>query len=171
MVSLILYPNKRINKTLFFQSIAYSCKYLEKPVYLTIADVDVETFEDDMEAAITIFYEIRQYGFECKAYAINDGVIDKSNIEVVPATNEVVKIPYIIGYDGKYFVENDNELFCILNYAFQKKNRIWKGNVQGLKDIKYGELFNALKGLSFKAICVENDKGQLNIVPKKEFEQ
>lgn len=167
MVDLILYPNKRIDKELFFESIQYSCKVIKKEVNLRILHVDIdETMEDQKTAWINLLMEIRHYNFKCKAYGMNNGEVDKTRTEVVPATNEVINVPYMVGFEqNKFRIETDNDLYPLLNYGLQKAKKVVPGNVQGLKNVSYGDLVNGLQNLLFKAIAVEKEDGHINIVP------
>lgn len=171
MFNLIVRPNKRIDKDLLLKSIKYSNDYLKKPVLLRILEVGESSnmFDDHI---IYINVEIRQHVFKCKAYKCDNGKLDKSKLETVNASNEVVTLLYNVEWSAinNMTIEKYHDLWPLLNYAFEKKNMVQRGNHQGFKDIKISALKNALNNLEFKACTGANDDGTLFLEPYiKEF--
>lgn len=171
MFNLIVRPNKRIDKDLLLKSIKYSNDYLKKPVLLRILEVGESSnmFDDHI---IYINVEIRQHVFKCKAYKCDNGKLDKSKLETVNASNEVVTLLYNVEWSAinNMTIEKYHDLWPLLNYAFEKKNMVQRGNHQGFKDIKISALKNALNNLEFKACTGANDDGTLILEPYiKEF--
>lgn len=171
MFNLIVRPNKRIDKDLFLQSVKYANDILKKPVILRILKVGQSTnlFDDHI---ISICVEIRQYNFKCRAYKCDNGHLDKSQWEVVNATNEVVTLDYNVEYStiNHMTIEKYNELWPLLNYALEQRKMVPNGNHQGFKNITISNLKNALNNLEFKACTGANDDGTLFLKPYiKEF--
>jgi len=171
MFNLIVRPNKRIDKDLLLKGIKYSNDYLKKPVLLRILEVGESSniFDDHI---IYINVEIRQHVFKCKAYKCDNGKLDKSKLETVNASNEVVTLTYNVEWSAieHMTIEKYHDLWPLLNYAFEQNNMVQRGNHQGFKDIKISTLKNALNNLEFKACTGANDDGTLFLEPYiKEF--
>lgn len=166
-MDLIIYPNPRIDQTLLLDGIQRYNNKTNKPVNIRIlkSTINTSTYEEDQDI-LKLFMEIRQDKFYCKAYAMENGKMDKSKTRTVQASWETILFCYTLKkeYDGNYRVENDTLLFNLLNYALQEQGKIMRGNRQGFKNISYYEIIDALKNLNFKAIVKETN-GQQYIVP------
>lgn len=167
MFKLIVRPNKRIDKDLLLQSIKWCNDHVKKPVILRILEVGQDNanyFDDNI---ISIAVEIRQYNFKCRAYKCDNGKLDKSQWEVVNATNEVVLLNYPVEYSSieQMTIEKWHPLWPLLNYGLEQRQKVPTGNRQGFKNIKINDISNALNNLEFKACVFEDDKGQLYIKP------
>lgn len=166
-MDLIIYPNQRIDQTLLLDGIKHYNERKHKAVNIRIlkSNINMGRYEEDPDI-LTLFMEIRQDKFYCKAYSMEDGKIDKTTTQTVQASWETIQVCYTLEKeDGdNYRVENDSLLFNLLNYALQERGKAMRGNRQGFKNISYYEIINALNNLNFKAIIDERN-GQQYIVP------
>lgn len=155
MVDLIIYPNQRIDKTLFMESIKRHNSRTDKPINLRVLKSEIVTDQNDEDKDILqLFLEIRNGTFKCKAYKMEDGILDKNKTVWVNAFFETVQMGYTLVKDGhdKYRVERNDPLFNLLNYGLQQRNRVTPGNNQGFKDLTYTEITGALDNLNFGAV-------------------
>lgn len=171
-MELIIYPNPRIDQTLLLDSIKRYNDKCNKPVNLRILDAeikdDAEDYYKNSWEYLKLYLEIRQAKFYCKAYQMEDGVLDKTKTVSVPASWETITFYYPLYCKnlshGNYWIENNDALFYLLNYALQQRGKLLEGNRQGLKNVGYNVIINALKDLTFKAVVKELD-GQDVILP------
>ena len=174
MVSLIIRPNPRIDGKLFLDAVNY-CNYRHnKPVHLRIIGIDIDKVElkNGMCHYMRLFFEIRHANFECKAYYMRDGVLDKTKTEKVNASWETVKMrvklnqyaTHKINGEPLYKFETDHMLFDLINYAFIKLEYVQEGNKQGIKNVRAEDIKNALLNLDVK-IKIEKKYGQTKIMP------
>ena len=172
-MELIIHPNPRIDKELLLDSIKIYSKKTNKGVNMRILESAIKTrnFNEDIDI-LQLFLEIRQYKFYCKAYAMQDGQLDKNKTVTVKASWETIPICYTLNKQNNdnYRVERDNELFYLLNYAFQQRGTVMPGNNQGFKDLSYYEIVNTLKNLNFKATA-KNMHGNDILMPIIEEEE
>ena len=155
MVDLIIYPNPRIDQQLLFESIKRYNGRTDKPINMRILSSEIITDPNDEDQDILkLFLEIRNNIFKCKAYRMEDGILDKNKTGWVKASFETVQICYTLKkeWNNKYRVERNNPLFNLLNYGLQQRNRVTPGNNQGFKDLTYSEITNALDNLNFGAM-------------------
>ena len=172
MFNLIIRPNKRIDKDLFLQSIKWFNDHVKKPVILRILEVSQNNANIFDDHSIDIAIEIRQYNFKCRAYKCANGKLDKSQWEVVNATNEVVLLNYPVEYSSieQMTIEKWHPLWPLLNYGLEQMDMVPPGNRQGFKNIKLSNIKHALDNLEFQACAMEDDNGQIYIKPYlKEF--
>lgn len=163
-MDLIIYPNPRIDQTLLLDGIKHYNKRTNKAVNIRILKSDINTGNGE-EDILTLFMEIRQDKFYCKAYSMKNGEIDKRKTQSVQASWETITFCYTLEKepDDNYRVENDSTLFNLLNYALQERGNVMRGNKQGFKISSY-EIINALNNLNFKAE-IEEINGQQCIAP------
>lgn len=155
MVDLIIYPNPRIDQKLLMESVKRYNSRTDKPINMRILSSEIITDPDDEDQDILqLFLEIRNGVFKCKAYRMEDGVLDKNKTVWVKASFETVQMGYTLENDGnnKYRVERNDPLFNLLNYGLQQHNRVTPGNNQGFKDLTYTEITSALNNLNFGAV-------------------
>ena len=166
MVELILHPNKRIDGALLLPSIKQYNDATNKPVNVRILDASLEFIENDFYDYLNLYFEIRQSKFICDAYAMKNGQIDKTKTVRVNASWETIPVQYMICKEvgSKFYIENDQPIFKLTNYALQESNQIQNGNKQGFKGIEPIRLEKIFKGLTFKAV-VKEINGQDVIIP------
>jgi len=156
MVDLIIYPNPRIDQTLFLESIKRYNSRTDKPINLRVLKSEIITDPDDEDQdIITLYVEIRNGTFKCKAYKMKDGILDKTKTVWVNAFFETVEMNYTLEKDNgqNYRVERNHPLFNLLNYGLQQRNRVTPGNNQGFKGLTYTEITSALDNMNFGAIA------------------
>lgn len=166
MIELILHPNERIDGTLLLSSIKEYNDRTSKPVNVRILDANLSFLNNDFYDYLNLYFEIRQSKFVCQAYAMEDGKIDKTKITKVNASWETIPVQYKICKEigTKFYVENDQPIFRLLNYALQENKRIQRGNKQGFKGIEPMRLEKIFKGLTFGAV-VKEINGQDILLP------
>lgn len=158
MVDLIINPNPRIDQKLLFESVKSYNEKTSKPINMRILNSTITTNpNDEDEDILELFLEIRNGIFKCKAYGMEDGILNKNKIQLVKASFETVQINYTLNKEkcDKYRVECNDPLFLLLNYGLQERNRIMPGNNQGFKDLKHNEITNTLNHLNFGVVIRE----------------
>lgn len=173
MVELIIRPNPRIDKDLFLESVEFYTNKVKKPINMRILKIELlneteEYYKEDYN--ICLYAEIRTHNIKCKAYEMQNGELDKTKTVMVPASWETIKIGYYVpmmdNAKPMFTIENNHELFKILNYGLQQHKTVQQGNTQGFKNIKLTELKNSLERLDVKVITEDMD-GKLVLAPYK----
>ena len=165
MIELILHPNERIDGALLLPSIKQYNDATNKPVNVRILDASMSFLENDFYDYLNLYFEIRQSKFVCQAYAMEDGEIDKTKTMPVNASWETIPVQYTVYKESnKFYVENDQPIFKLLNYALQERKNIQRGNKQGFKSIDPMRLEKIFKGLTFGAV-VKEINGQDVLIP------
>ena len=95
MVDLIIYPNPRIDQTLFMESVKRYNSRTDKPINLRVLKSEIITDPDDEDKdVLQLFLEIRNGTFKCKAYRMEDGILDKNKTVWVKASFETIEMFY-----------------------------------------------------------------------------